>query len=106
MDAEQIAFRMQLSAGQRAAYRARHDALWPELAELLRMSGISDYSIFLHEPSGALFAVLRRRGDHTMDRLPEHEIMRRWWAHMADIMQTGPDGAPLSEPLERLFHLD
>ena len=106
MQTERIAFRMQLSQGQRAAYKARHDAIWPELAALLRESGISDYSIFLHEPSGALFAVLRRAADHAMDRLPEHEIMRRWWAHMADIMQTESDGAPVSEPLDLVFHMD
>jgi len=103
---ERIAFRMQLSPGQRAAYQARHDAIWPELTVLLRQSGISDYSIFLHEPSGALFAVLRRTADHAMDRLPDEEIMRRWWRHMADIMQTEPDGAPVSEPLALVFHMD
>ena len=106
MDPEQIAFRMQLSPGQRAAYKARHDAIWPELTGLLRQSGIRDYSIFLHEPSGALFAVLRREAGHAMARLPEQEIMQRWWASMADIMQTRADGAPVSEPLDLVFHMD
>jgi L-rhamnose mutarotase len=41
-----------------------------------------------------------------MDRLPDEEIMRRWWRHMADIMQTEPDGAPVSEPLALVFHMD
>lgn len=105
-DAGRIGFRMQLSPGQRAAYQARHDAIWPELTDLLHRSGISDYSIFLHEPTGALFGVLRRAPGHAMHRLPEQEIMRRWWRHMADIMHTGPDGAPLSEPLSLVFHMD
>ena len=105
-DTERIGFRMQLSPGQRAAYQARHDALWPELTDLLRRSGISDYSIFLHEPSGALFGVLRRAPGHAMDRLPGQEIMQRWWRYMADIMQTEPDGAPMSEPLSLVFHMD
>nr|WP_321984538.1 L-rhamnose mutarotase [uncultured Lichenicoccus sp.] len=103
---EKIAFRMQLACGKRAEYRARHGALWPELAMLLREAGISDSSIFLHEPSDSLLAVLRRTPDHGMDALPRHEIMRLWWRHMADIMQTDQSGAPITEPLPMLFHLD
>ena len=103
---ERIAFRMQLDPGQADAYRARHDAIWPELVELLREAGVSDYSIFLDPETHALFAVLRRTDDHRMERLPEHEIMRRWWGFMGDIMATNADGSPRVVPLERVFHLD
>jgi len=103
---EKIAFRMFLNPGQAAEYRRRHDALWPELAALLRDSGIGDYSIFLDEQHHVLFAVLRRRADHAMDRLPDHPVMRRWWAHMADLMRTNADGSPVVEALPCLFHLD
>jgi len=58
---EQIAFTMQLKPGQAAEYERRHDAIWPELVELLKQAGISDYSIFLDETTGTLFAVLRQR---------------------------------------------
>ena len=40
-----------------------------------------------------------------MDDLPAHPVMRRWWAHMADIMATQPDGAPVAVPLVPMFHL-
>ena len=53
----------------------------------------------------ALFAVLWRTDDHRMDDLPAHPVMRRWWAHMADIMATQPDGAPVAVPLVPMFHL-
>ncbi len=102
---EQIAFRMQLNPGQAAEYERRHDAIWPELVSLLKETGISDYSIFLDEFDGSLFAVLRRAEGHRMDQLPAHEAMRRWWAHMADIMATNPDGSPVSVALRRVFHL-
>ncbi len=102
---EKIAFRMVLLPGQEAEYRRRHDEIWPELADLLRAAGISDYSIHLDRATHALFAVLWRRDDHRMDALPEAAIMQRWWAHMADIMETGPDNAPRVTPLETVFHL-
>ena len=40
-----------------------------------------------------------------MDALPTQAVMRRWWDHMADIMATLPDGAPVTTPLRRVFHL-
>ncbi len=102
---EQIGFRMQLNEGQVQEYKQRHDDIWPDLVSLLKEAGISDYSIFLHEDTNSLFAVLRRTNDHTMDSLPLEPVMQRWWAHMADIMATGENNEPVVEPLERLFHM-
>ena len=102
---EQIAFTMRLKPGQAAEYERRHDAIWPELVALLKEAGVSDYSIFLDEKSGTLFATLRREAGHGMDALPGHEAMRRWWSAMADIMETNPDKSPVTRPLRRVFHL-
>jgi len=102
---EKYAFKMQLNPGCRAEYEKRHDEIWPELSALLRQAGISDYSIYLDEETNILFAVLWRREDHTMDALPQHEVMQKWWAHMADIMETGPDNAPTAVALTPVFHM-
>ena len=37
---QKFAFRMQLNPGMEAEYRARHDAIWPELVALLKDAGI------------------------------------------------------------------
>ena len=103
---EQIAFRMMLNPGQAEEYRRRHDEIWPELVGLLHEAGISDYSIFLDPETNALFAVLRRTDHHTMDALPDHAVMQRWWAFMGDIMATNPDASPVVIPLQPVFHLD
>ena len=50
--------------------------------------------------------MLRRLPGHTMDALPQHPVMQRWWAHMADIMRANPDGSPVAEPLSCMFHMD
>ncbi len=100
------AFRMQLEPGNVAEYKKRHDEIWPELAQLLRDAGIHDYSIFLDEETLQLFAVLELRADNRRDELPNHPLMRRWWDHMKDLMQSHPDGRPVEWPLVRVFHLD
>ena len=103
---EKIAFRMFLHPGQAAEYRRRHDAIWPELVALLKAAGICDYSIYLDESTGVLFAVLRRTAGHQMDALPQSPVMQRWWTYMADIMRSNADGSPVVEPLPCLFQLD
>lgn len=102
---EKYAFRMRLNPGMAEEYKARHDAIWPELVGLLKEAGISDYSIHLDEQTNLLFGVLWRTDDHRMADLPAHPIMRKWWAHMADIMETKADNEPVAVPLETVFHL-
>lgn len=100
-----IAFKMQLHPGQTEEYRRRHDALWPDLADLLHETGIRDYSIFLDEATLALFGVLDIENPARLDDLPSHPVMQRWWAYMADIMETNPDQSPVSRPLQAVFYL-
>lgn len=102
---ERYVFRMRLNAGMAEDYKRRHDAIWPELVTLLQDAGVSDYSIHLDEETDLLIGVLMRRDDHKMDDLPNHPIMQKWWAYMADIMETGPDNAPNVVPLTGLFHM-
>lgn len=103
---QKYAFRMKLNPGMRDEYQRRHDAIWPELVTLLKDAGISDYSIYLDAETNALFGVLWRTDDHGMNDLPHHPVMQRWWAHMADIMETRPDNEPVAVPLETVFHMD
>ncbi len=102
---EKVAFTMRLLPGREDEYKRRHNALWPELAALLREAGVADYSIHLDPESHTLFAVLWRRRDHGMDALPSHPVMRRWWDHMADLMEVDASHAPVVRPLVPMFHL-
>jgi L-rhamnose mutarotase len=99
------AFKMHLHPGQAAEYRRRHDAIWPELAELLQSAGVHDYSIFLDEETHTLFGVLKTADPEALDALPAQAVMRRWWTYMRDIMDANPDDSPVSTPLREVFHL-
>jgi L-rhamnose mutarotase len=101
-----IAFRMKLKPGNVAEYQRRHDEIWPELSQLLRDSGIHDYSIFLDEETLHLFAVHKLKADNSRDSLAQHPVMRRWWDYMKDLMYTRADGRPEEWPLKPVFHLD
>jgi L-rhamnose mutarotase len=99
------AFKMYLRPGCKDEYRKRHDALWPELRQLLQDNGVSDYTIFLDEATNTLFAVQQSNGSSSQD-LGSLEIVQRWWAYMADIMETNPDHSPVTIPLDPVFHMD
>ncbi|WP_228852942.1 L-rhamnose mutarotase [Aegicerativicinus sediminis] len=100
------AFKMLLKPGFEAEYKKRHDEIWPELASLLSESGIQDYSIFLDEETSILFAVQKLSDDFDPKYLPNHPIVKKWWAYMVDIMETNPDNSPVESSLTEVFHLD
>ena len=103
---KRVAFAMKLKRGFEAEYKRRHDEIWPEMLAELKTAGVSDYSIFLEPSSLTLFGVQLRTGNSTADALREKAVVQRWWAHMKDIMDTNPDGSPLSVPLTEVFHMD
>ncbi len=102
---QKVAFKMKLKEGFKNEYKKRHDEIWPELAALLKANGISDYTIFLDEETNTLFGVQLQSGQSSQD-LGSTEIVQKWWAYMADIMETNPDNSPVSTPLTPVFHLD
>jgi L-rhamnose mutarotase len=102
---QKFAFKMQLKPGQKDEYRRRHDEIWPELLDLLKSAGVSDYSIHLDDETDTLFGVLWRTTDHTMDDLPSNPIMQKWWGYMSEIMETRPDNEPVASTLETVFHM-
>jgi L-rhamnose mutarotase len=99
------AFKMKILPGKKEEYKRRHDAIWPELVELLHQNGISDYYIFLDEETDTLFAVQNMEGGNSSQDLGKTTIVQKWWSFMADIMETNPDNSPVSKPLEQVFHM-
>lgn len=101
-----VAFKMRLKPGCEAEYKTRHDAIWPDLADFIRQSGVRNYSIFRVDLD--LFAYLE------MDDLTQPitssgeiaEIQQRWWESMEPLMECNNDHSPVIWPMEEMFHLD
>lgn len=103
---KRLAFKMQLNPGQKKEYIKRHNEIWPELKQLLQEAGVSEYSIFLDEETDTLFAFQRLTGESGSQDLGKTEIVRKWWAYMADLMRTNPDNSPVSVELEEVFYME
>jgi L-rhamnose mutarotase len=102
---QRLAFKMHLKEGQKAAYKKRHDEIWPELKQLLKEAGISEYSIFLDDETNTLFAFQKVSSKGGSQDLGKTEVVQKWWDYMSDIMETNPDKSPVSIPLEEVFYL-
>jgi L-rhamnose mutarotase len=103
---KRLAFKMQLKPGYAYEYKKRHDAIWPELKQLLKETGIHHYGIYLDRETNELFATLEIDNIARFKDLPQHPLMQQWWAYMADIMETNPDHSPFSKTLEEMFYLE
>ena len=100
-----LAFKMKLFKGNEDEYKKRHDAIWPELKQLLKETGVTDYSIFLDEETNFLFGVLKIENPLKLDELPHHPVMKKSWAYMQDIMESNSNDSPVSIPLKEVFYL-
>lgn len=100
------AFKMKLKPSHKQEYKKRHDEIWSELSIALSEAGVRDYSIYLDEDTNTLFAFQKLTLENTSDDLPDNPIVKKWWAYMADIMETNPDNSPVVVKLQEVFHMD
>lgn len=100
-----VGFCMQLKPGNESEYKKRHDEVWPDLLDLLKKTGgISNYSIYRHGLT--LFGYLETDDPAALDRLPEDELMQKWWRYMEPLMECNDDASPKMTTLEEAFHMD
>ena len=98
------AFTMKLKPGYEEEYKKRHDEIWPELEKVLSDAGIHNYSIYLDEETGTLFAYQELEDEY--EDVSDNPIVRKWWNYMQDIMETNPDSSPVEKPLREVFHME
>ena len=104
---KRFAFKMYLKKGCEKEYAKRHAAIWPELKQMIKDQGVSDYSIFWDKDTNLLFAVQKCDSDtNSQDTTNVDPITQKWWDMMADIMEVNPYNSPVSIPVQELFHLE
>lgn len=97
---------MKIKPGCAEEYKRRHDEIWPDLKDEISRAGIQDYSIYLDDNTGMLYASMKLSDGHDAGSLPQNPVVRKWWSYMADIMETNPDNSPLEIPVREVFHMD
>lgn len=102
-----FAFKMKLKPGCEAEYEKRHANLWPELKEMIKQQGVSNYSIYWDKETNILFGYQEcATNTNSQDTTNIDPVTQKWWDYMADIMEVNPDNSPVTVPLTEVFHLD
>ena len=102
------AFLIQAKPGMAAEYQRRHNPIWTDLKKALKAHGISNYSIFLHENTGALFGYLEIEDEKTFQKIGETDVCKRWWRYMTEVLVCESDDSQKAKEdiLREVFHLD
>jgi L-rhamnose mutarotase len=98
-----VAWVMKLKSGAEAIYKQKHDAIWPEMLELMKRNGTNNFSIYRY----GLLLFAYQEVDHPGAGGPPYDpIVLRWWKMMEPYMDYNSDGTPWQEPLPEMFHAD
>ena len=99
-------FKMFLYPGMAEEYEKRHNALWPEMKEMIHEYGGHNYSIYLDKETNVLYGYLEVEDEARWAKSSYTTIKRKWWDYMSDIMETNEDNSPVCVDLSPVFHLD
>jgi L-rhamnose mutarotase len=79
---KRVAFLLRLRPGMGEAYDRSHEHVWPEMLELLKRSGVSEYSIFRRDEMLVLVMCVEDF-DAVWARIEADPVNTRWQEAMA-----------------------
>jgi L-rhamnose mutarotase len=104
---ERVCFLLRVRPDRLDEYKARHEAVWPEMLDALRATGWGNYSLFLRD-DGLLVGYLETDDFAAAQAAMEAtDVNARWQAEMAPFFELD-DGERPDTGLERLteiFHV-
>ncbi len=105
---QRVCFLLKVKPERLEEYKARHQAVWPDMQAALRETGWHNYSLFLRD-DGLLVGYLETEDFEAARRgMAAREVNTRWQTEMAPFFEA-LDGQKPDEgmvALEEVFHLD
>lgn len=87
---KRIASKFRLKTGMQEEYKKRHDLIWPEMLELMKKSGIRNYSIW--NEGNDLFGYFEVEDYEKCCKIvSESDIKKKWDEYMKDIIEFDTD---------------
>ena len=97
---ERVCWTMRVRPEKLEAYKAAHEAVWPEMLAALSATGWTNYSLFLDD-DGLLIAYLETPDfDAAVAAMEATDVNTRWQAAMSEYL------IPPMRRIEEVFHLD
>ncbi|MDR1677563.1 MAG: L-rhamnose mutarotase [Deltaproteobacteria bacterium] len=103
---ERYAWKAMVKEGQVTEYIQRHDRIWPELVDLLKKAGISNYSIWLNGLELFGYFECEKGIDYATSAQAGSEVVDRWNEYMKDVMVMVMDPETGAQPrLVQVFYM-
>ncbi|TVZ14942.1 L-rhamnose mutarotase [Maribacter sp. MAR_2009_72] len=99
------AFKMKLFSNKVQEYTQRHNPICPELEDTLKKHGVTNYSIFLDSDTDTLFGYAEIESEEKWNAIAETTICKKWWAYLANLMDTHDNNSPVSKELNSVFFI-
>ncbi len=103
---EKYAWRGRIVDGSIEEYRRRHTEIWPEMVEVLKEAGISNYTIWFHNNELFGYYECEKGIEYAAKVQRESAVVDKWNAYMKDILIMEMDPVTGAQPkLEKVFEL-
>ncbi|MCY1666897.1 L-rhamnose mutarotase [Rhizobium sp. SL86] len=100
-----------LQPGKVEEYKRLHEAVWPEILDLISRCNVKNYSIFLKEPENMLFGYWEYHGtdfEADMAKMAADPKNQEWWSFCIPCQkpfETRKEGEWWAM-MEQVFHMD
>ena len=104
---EKYAWRAKILDGMLEEYVRRHHAIWPELLEVLKEAGITNYTIWNNGTDLFGYYECRQGIEHAAVVQAQSLVVDKWNAYMKDVMVMQMDPETGAQPLmKQVFCFD
>lgn len=104
---EKYCWKAKIKSGQKEEYIRRHNNIWPELVNLLKEAGITNYSIWINGNDVIGYYECKKGIDFAAKKQADSPIVDNWNEYMKDVMVMELDPVSGDQPMmEKVFELD
>lgn len=103
---ERVCFTFEIQPGTEAEYKRRHDEIWPELVQVIKDAGQSNYSLFRRGTTVIGYVECEPDAATAFARVGASDANARWsrWFEEIIVSRREQDGG--FERLDEVWHLD
>lgn len=104
---EKYAWKARIKEGSLEEYVKRHNEIWPDMVNVLKKTGIKNYSIWNSGIDLFGYYECEKGVDYASKIQSESEIVKRWDEYMKDILIMEKDPITKAQPLlKKVFELN
>ena len=103
---ERFCFSFEIYPGTEAEYKKRHDEIWPELVDVIKSAGQSNYSLFRKGTTVIGYVECEPDAATAFARVAASDVNARWATWLEEVIATPRTEDGAFERFEEVWHLD